>query len=90
MILSRRKFLRGLGAALAAPVIVRAASLMPIKAPPIQLAPSPGYASLYEELTDITRKAFVPRVYIQIYRADPLMQFILANAKNSDGVLFQS
>lgn len=35
MILSRRGFLSGLGAALAAPAIVKVASLMPIKAPPL-------------------------------------------------------
>lgn len=42
MILSRRGFLSGLGAALAAPAIVKVASLMPIKAPPLVLVN--GYA----------------------------------------------
>lgn len=37
MILSRRGFLSGLGSALAAPAIVKVASLMPIKAPPLVL-----------------------------------------------------
>ena len=60
MITSRRAFLIGLGAALiTAPAIVRAGALMPVK----QIVKP---VSLYEELTLSTRRAFVPRLYIQM------------------------
>jgi hypothetical protein len=43
ILVSRRNFLRGLFAAAAAPAIVRVASIMPVKAPPIVVAPAGGY-----------------------------------------------
>lgn len=81
---SRRGFLRLLGGALAAPAIVRVASLMPISAlaepfefsgfqtviPASQLVTK----DLYTELTAITPRAFVPRLFVDIYRADPLLE----------------
>lgn len=76
---SRRGFLAGLVSALAAPAIVRAASLMPVKAMSIEdllrMRMEDAYEitrqqianNLYGELTDITRKAFVPRLFAQTY-----------------------
>ena len=34
----------------------------------------------YEEFTAITRKAFIPQVYVQIYRSHPLMAAFMADA----------
>lgn len=45
MIIQRRSFLIGLGALLAAPAIVHAANLMPIKRVQIALPPHPWYDS---------------------------------------------
>jgi hypothetical protein len=73
--LTRRWFLGGLGAGIvSAPAIVRAASLMPVRAPKlVSVLPMPDlmqYApgQLYAELAEITRKAFVPRLYAELYR----------------------
>ena len=73
--LNRRSFFSGLAAAFAAPAIVRAASIMPVKAlilPPEPELIIPISSGLYADLTDMTRAAFVPRLFVQIYRADPL------------------
>lgn len=68
MITSRRSFLTGLGAVLiTAPAIVRAGSLMPVKVMP--------QMSLYEELTVVTRQAFIPRLFVQVYTASPFLAF---------------
>ncbi len=78
MILARRSFLTGLASALAAPAIVRAASLMPVKAlpSPETLARWQSYGggfSVYDDLTDVVRRAFVPRLQVQLYAASPLL-----------------
>lgn len=74
--ITRRGLLRGLSIAVAAPAIVRAASLMPVKALAFLddgtfMPTYPG--SVAAELAVITRKAFIPRVFVQIYQATPLM-----------------
>ena len=81
LILPRRKFLMGLGASIiAAPVVVRAASLMKISAFEdefglIQMVN--GGAFRYSELSAITWESFTPSSYLQIYKAHPrLKQFI--------------
>lgn len=48
--LSRRGFFRGLGAVLAAPAIVKVASLMPVKAPELIVLNPRNYATLMAEL----------------------------------------
>ena len=66
---SRRSLILGAGASLlTAPAIVRASSLMPVKALPAEL----GGLSLWSELADMTRKVFVPRLFIQVYAANPI------------------
>jgi hypothetical protein len=84
---SRRGFLAGLGSFfVAAPAIVRAASIMPVKA--VDLTASllselqaiegryvPG--QLFEELAAVTRRAFVPRIYVQIWKEPPSLAWLL-------------
>ena len=74
MILERRKFLTGLASLIAAPAIVRVSSLMPVRGiiqdiEPTLLMP----ADLYAELAAVTRRAFVPRLYVQLYKTNPLL-----------------
>ena len=75
----RRTFLQGMFSALAAPAIVRAASLMPVKAlvPQAELVLPAAFerelSALQNELAAITRRAFVPRLYVDLYRADPIL-----------------
>lgn len=79
--LNRRSFLTGLTSLIAAPAIVRVASIMPVKAMP---SAEEAYAALakgmsnnlYGNLIDSTRAAFVPRLFVEIYRADPLLAWI--------------
>lgn len=90
---SRRGFLAGLGSLfVAAPAIVRATSLMPVKAwSPTNPATNPYWSDigpestrlliermnddLYGNLAAVTRKAFVPRLYVQIYKASPILKW---------------
>lgn len=66
--MNRRGFLTGLGAMIAAPAIVHAGNLMPVRAIERLILPSsPNFA----ELTAITRKAFLPRLFVQIYNSSP-------------------
>lgn len=80
--LSRRGLIGSLISLAAAPAIVRASSLMPIKAmlsdaELLQLRLNAAYAvarenmnrQLYGDLVDITRKAFAPRLFVQLYRS---------------------
>lgn len=69
MISSRRSFLTGLASLIAAPAIVRVTSLMPVRGIIMDsgYVGSIGGVSIYEDLVDITRQAFVPRLYVQLY-----------------------
>jgi hypothetical protein len=73
---SRRLFLGHLFSAFAAPAIVRAGSLMPVKAlDPILFARNPWWVNSVvdaptgwnAEMIAVTRKAFLPRLEAQIY-----------------------
>lgn len=86
--IERRSFLRGLGAFMAAPAIVYAGNLMPVKALPANLMHisevgfwedgDMTYAAFDpRELAAITRRAFVPRLQVQIYQSTPLLRAIL-------------
>ena len=91
LILPRRKFLTGLGASIiAAPAVVRAASLMKISAFEDEIGLMQmvnGGAFRYSELSAVTRAAvtraaFVPSIYLQIYKGNPLLkQFIEGAAR---------
>ncbi len=87
MIQSRRGFIAGLGALfVAAPAIVRATSLMPVKAISIGdlLAQRMAAAeaemirhitnNLYGDLTRIARSAFLPGLFAQIHFPTPLLR----------------
>lgn len=82
---SRRGFLFGLTASIiAAPAIVRAASLMPVRGiiAPISLdgvqlqftQPSPF--PVWQELAEITRQAFLPRMHRQLYSSTDLARML--------------
>lgn len=80
---SRRGFLTGLGAALiTAPAIVRAGSLMPVKAT-MEYHPELGWRSAdwasridLAELARITRGVFLPRMYVQIYASSDISRML--------------
>jgi hypothetical protein len=77
--MNRRGFLGGLIAALAAPAVIRTPGLlMPIKQP-VFIPLKSGLVS-YGELAAITRKAFVPRLFVEIYFAQPELRALFADA----------
>lgn len=55
--------------------------------PGIGVAPAAG--SLYTELSSVTRRAFVPRLIVQIYFASPTMFYLMGNAQRAAGGLNQ-
>ncbi len=55
--------------------------------PGIGITPAAG--SLYTELTSVTRRAFVPRLFVQIYFGSPSLFFLTGNAQRAAGGLNQ-
>ena len=55
--------------------------------PGIGVAPAAG--SLYTELSAVTRRAFVPRLFVQIYFAAPALFYMVGNAQRAAGGLNQ-
>ena len=55
--------------------------------PGIGVAPPAG--ALYSELTAVTRRAFVPRLFVQIYFASPSLFYMTGNAQRAAGGLNQ-
>jgi hypothetical protein len=55
--------------------------------PGIGVAPAAG--SLYTELSSVTRRAFVPRLFVQIYFGAPSLFYMLGNAQRAAGGLNQ-
>lgn len=55
--------------------------------PGIGVAPAAG--SLYNELSAVTRRAFVPRLFVQIYFASPTLFYMTGNAQRAAGGLNQ-
>jgi hypothetical protein len=90
--LSRRGFLAGISSGLiCAPAIVRASSLMQIRAiesvdwAALENLDQYAPGQLYAELQEITRKAFMPRLFVQLWKQTPslaayLDQQVSANA----------
>ena len=83
MEMNRRGFLRGLGATfIAAPAIVRASSLMAISAPKmltirgVPIIWDSALGPIWAELSDITRQAFMPSVYKQIFFVNPILSHL--------------
>ena len=55
--------------------------------PGIGVAPAAG--SLYNELSAVTRRAFVPRLFVQIYFGSPTLYYMTGNAQRAAGGLNQ-
>lgn len=55
--------------------------------PGIGVAPAAG--SLYNELNAVTRRAFVPRLFVQIYYGSPTLFYMTGNAQRAAGGLNQ-
>lgn len=55
--------------------------------PGIGVAPAAG--SLYNELSAVTRRAFVPRLFVQIYYGSPSLYYMTGNAQRAAGGLNQ-
>ena len=55
--------------------------------PGIGVAPAAG--SLYNELAAVTRRAFVPKLFVQIYFASPTLYYLVGNAQKAAGGLNQ-
>lgn len=55
--------------------------------PGIGVAPAAG--SLYSELAAVNRRAFVPRLFVQIYFACPTLYYLIGNAQKAAGGLNQ-
>ncbi len=55
--------------------------------PGIGVAPAAG--SLYNELSAVTRRAFVPRLFVQIYYGSPTLYYMTGNAQRAAGGLNQ-
>lgn len=78
---SRLGFLTGLGAALiTAPAIVRAGSLMPVKAFDPETLEMVDYPDTYwaspADITAVVRRAFLPRIYVQMWQGHDLSRAI--------------
>jgi hypothetical protein len=79
MMLTRRGFMGGLVSALAAPAIVHAGNLMPVHW--VELNSGWQYVcetDLYGELAAVTRKAFLPRIWVQLNTRTPLEMALLS------------
>lgn len=88
MITSRRGFLGGVTAFLAAPAIVRVASIMPISVQPIAYRWNAmfgvvGYdgtiyrGDSFAELAAITRRAYIPALVTKMYEASPVLDMLM-------------
>ena len=55
--------------------------------PGIGVAPAAG--SLYNELSAVTRRAFVPRLFVQLYYGSPTLFYLTGNAQRAAGGLNQ-
>ena len=55
--------------------------------PGIGVVPAAG--ALYNELSAVTRRAFVPRLFVQIYFGSPGLYYMTGNAQRAAGGLNQ-
>lgn len=79
MITSRRSFITGLVSLVAAPAIVKVNSLMPVKSymeEAYRITRENLNNSLYGDLVAATNRAFVPRLFVQVYKADRSIRLI--------------
>lgn len=70
--MNRRNFIFGSASTLA---LAAAAPVLAPPAPPADLLPFPAIprSSLYADLLDTTRRAFLPRLQVQLYVRSPLL-----------------
>jgi hypothetical protein len=78
--LTRRWFMGGMACALAAPAIVHAGNIMPVKALDLDWINVDCEEflrqmndNLYGDLAAVTRAIFLPRLCAQVYKSSPLM-----------------
>jgi hypothetical protein len=87
--MDRRSFLKGLSAAIMAPAVVRSSILMPVKeiivpdgvALKSMVHPIVNGGTGLTEIARITREAFMPKLYTQIYQESPVWKSLIANGK---------
>jgi hypothetical protein len=89
-VLTRRGLIGSLISLAAAPAIVRASSLMPVKVMDADLLGVvehydishivPIHPSMYDDLVSVTRKAFVPRLFVQMQFASPALRYLQEHA----------
>lgn len=53
------------------------------------LGVAPATGGLFNELASVTRRAFVPRLFVQLYFASPTMFYLMGNAQKAAGGLNQ-
>ena len=75
---SRRRALGSAIACLTVPALVKVTSLLPA----LETARSEAVGDLYAGLTAITRRAFVPKMYVQLYEINPLLALLRENAQS--------
>jgi hypothetical protein len=76
--LSRRSLITGLVSFVAAPAIVRVANIMPVKSmEEAEIILGAGdrmpYLASPLDIASVVRRAFVPRLYVQIWKDNPMM-----------------
>jgi hypothetical protein len=69
---SRRGFITGLIALVAAPAIVRAGSLMPVR----RMIDRMPYLASPMDIRSVVRRAFVPRLYVRMWNENPVEDLI--------------
>ena len=77
---SRRGFFGFLAGAVALPAVAKLDALAPIIFTEAAASPIPGFTA---ELMAITRKAFIPKIYVQIYQSNPMLSMMLSKAKEA-------
>ena len=94
--LARRSFLTGLVSLIASPAIVRASSLMPVKSmavvdvvyrDPILDEGLINPDTIAADLCSVTTRAFVPKLFVQIYQDYPLLAQLQARADAHQKIL---
>ena len=78
---SRRGFITGLISFVAAPAVIRTIDLMPVKQPIITVIPVTNGGTGYVEITEVMRRAFIPKLYAQIYEQHPIMSSFIGTCR---------
>jgi len=60
---------------------------MPLPVAGTGIVPSTG--SIYNELQSVVRRAFVPNLFVQLYKSNPMLSYLLRNAQRAKGGLNQ-